>query len=107
MMAFYKTYAALVKHLQAAYPSGTELSADQHELLGSAEAYLPILEMQCDAAASVCGVAEDLDLLLADPEQIARLLAGLRPGIRVILAGAREVATFAANSASLLNGNRQ
>ncbi|MOA34066.1 hypothetical protein D3C78_1554140 [compost metagenome] len=102
MMAFYETYTALVSHLRETFPSGAELTAAQHELLGSAAAHLSLLQLHCGEARRVAGLAEDLLQLIDNPEQLKQLLSGQQPGGALFMSGIEQVADFAANAANLL-----
>lgn len=102
MMAFYETYAALVQHLRAAHPSGSALTAAQHELLGSADAHLNLLNMQCNQAQRTRALIDDLQDLLATPEHLAAIVSGEARGSALLMAGIERVAEFAGEAAQLL-----
>ncbi|MGV6473552.1 hypothetical protein [Azotobacter vinelandii] len=102
MMAFYETYSALVQHLRDSLPAGVEITEAQHELLGSAEAHLDILQAQCNEARNVAAMAEDLQSALDNPARLQQLLDGTQPGRSLFMPGIKQVADFAAYAASFL-----
>lgn len=102
MMAFYETYIALVQHLRDANPSGSELTEAQHELLGSADAHLNLLQMHCNQAQRTRRLIDDLQDLFDTPEHLAEIISGEARGSALLMAGIERVAEFAGVAAQLL-----